>query len=147
MWRSSLTINFLALFILPIFLMGCSKYNKLEKELNGDWSIVTFEFTNPNGLSYYYPAVGNLTYEAQTETEGTFLFNYKYFNGIDTIVVYESGKYAFNYGNTEFYDLYRSTGATTYDTIKKARVILLTKTDLRTEMTEFNGRRAFVLEK
>lgn len=127
-------------------LSSCSKFKKLEKRIGGTWSIESLEFTNPNGLSHFYTAEGTLSYTPNSESTGSFVFNYTYYPSGDTIEVYESGNYDFHYGDTEFYDLIRIMGQTS-DTIEKARVLLLTKTDLRTEMNEPNGRRSFVLKK
>lgn len=143
-WRFILGSKLLILSIL--LLSSCSKFKKLEKRLAGTWNIESLEFTNPNGLSYFYKAVGTLSYTPNSESKGSFVFNYTYYPGTDTVEVYESGYYDFHYGDTEFYDVIRIMGQSS-DTIEKARVLLLTNTDLRTEMNEVNGRRSFVLKK
>lgn len=143
-WRFILGSKLLILSIL--LLSSCSKFKKLEKRLAGTWDIESLEFTNPNGLSYFYKAVGTLSYTPNSESTGSFVFNYTYYPGTDTVEVYESGNYDFHYGDTEFYDVIRIMGQTS-DTIEKARVLLLTNTDLRTEMNEVSGRRSFVLKK
>ncbi len=146
MWISS-TLKTTSLIILMLsVLSSCNKDRKFEKELSGQWTIESYEFTNPNGLSYYYPAEGGITFNKETENSGTYTLDYTYVSGTDTIHESESGEYNFNYDDTEHYDMYRTKNGIS-DTLKNARIILITKTDLRTEMGEVSGRRTFVFNK
>lgn len=143
MWKLLTLLSLISVFKVA----SCNKASRFERKLNSKWKITSFEYTNPNGLSYFYPAEGYLEFEEGNETgKGIYTSDYYYIIGSDTLFVQESGSYEFNYDGTEFYDIIRTQGSTT-DTIEKARILILTKKDLRTEMTEVNGRKSFVLEK
>ncbi len=145
MWNSYI-LKTISLFGLMLFVLGCNKVERFNKRLSGNWTIEQFQFTNQNGLSYYYPAEGEIIFTPEDDTTGKYSLDYSYVVDGITIQNSESGRYVFAYGDQEFYDLYRTKNGI-QDTIKNARVILLTKTDLRTEMTEFIGRRTFVFVK
>jgi hypothetical protein len=138
---------FSSITLLLVITLSCNKIERFEKKLSGTWNIKTLEFTNPNGLSYFYPAKGSISYiDSETPGQGTYTSNYYYIIGEDTVYVNENGSYGFNYEGTEFYDIIRENGAES-DTLKKARVLVITTSDLRTEMTEVHGRKSFVLTK
>lgn len=146
MWKLNM-IQLISPFALALILLSsCNKNVKFEKELSGDWTIESYEFTTPNGLSYYYPAEGIMTFNNESENSGTYSLDYEYISGSDTIHESETGEYIFNYDDNEHYDMYRVKNGVS-DTIKNARIILITKTDLRTEMGEVSGRRTFVFNK
>lgn len=137
------------IFILLIssLIAGCSKVKKTKKELNGEWQVVSYKFTNLNGLSYFYSTQENaVTFEnCDSEFCGYSIF-VEYENQGDFDTLNFSGQYKFKDEKAEYFDMLVNNKPI-IDTIKDARIILITKDDLMTEFNDDTGRHLLVMKK
>lgn len=136
------------ILILVLSFSSCSKIKQTKRKLTGDWNVVSYKFTNINGLTYNYePHSGNFHFGECDTDLCDYSFKMQYYNqGVNTIFD-QSGSYEFIEKNGEYYELYRNNDLGGVDTIHSARVILLTKDDLLTEFGDISGRHIFVLQK
>ncbi len=136
----------LYLFLL-LLLPGCDKVKKTRKKLAGTWQIIEYKYSNSSGLSYYYPAEGTFEFDNCGEHLCSFKIDMTYF--IDTIAFDKnmSGLYTFKDEKAEYYKLIDIDTTGIKDTVENARILLITKTDLKTEFSDSEGRHLFILEK
>lgn len=128
-------------------LSACSRVKSTKKELGGQWEVVSYKYTNSNGLSYYYTAINsNVYFDNCSDDKCPYGIEIVYDNqGIyDTMKV--AGTYQFLDKKAEYYDL-TVDGGTPSDTISSARILLITKDDLLTEYIYKNAMHTLVLKK
>ena len=130
-----------------VLLSACSKVKQTKKQLAGDWEVVTYKYTNANGNSYYYDASTSVIYFDNCESDVCdYSMDIIYDNQgvIDTLSL--SGSYQFSDKKGEYYDM-TVDNSLQNDTIKDARIILITKDDLLTEYKYNDGLHTLVLKK
>lgn len=128
-------------------LVSCSKVERTQKKLVGEWSIIGFKYTNASGITYNYDASGVGDFNNCDSPPCAYSFDMNYTNNQGTSVNFnQGGNYAFVEDNGEYLDLYRTYGGTS-DTLKNARIILITKDDLLFEFGDLNGRYIFTMAK
>ena len=130
-----------------VLLSACSKVKSTKKELDGEWEVISFKYTNFNGLSYYYPVISSSIYfEDCGSDKCPYGINIIYDNSGITDTIDIDGTYEFLDKKAEYYNLTVSNGAPS-DTISDARIILITKDDLLTEFIYKNAMHTLVLKK
>lgn len=128
-------------------LAGCDKQEQVRKDLDGEWKIIEYRFTNYNSLTYIYPATGTMTFENCPDEICSYSLNLNFDVQGTPYSKKESGKYEFLDEKGEYYRLYRENANGTVSTIETGRIILITKKDLKTEFTDEYGNHLLILEK
>lgn len=133
-------------FALGVIVISCSKTEKTQNKLAGEWIVYEYKVTNLNGLTYFYPAEGTLSFKNCSENICDYFIDITYDvqgtinskNESGTLVLHEDG---------EYYDLNRqnTNGSTTV--LENGRIILLTSDDLKTQFGDEFGLHQFILEK
>lgn len=140
--------NALFVFSLVLIIMGCSKEEKAMKRLDGEWTIIAYEYLNPSGLTYKYVAGGTMSFgDGGKSLRADYGIDMTYEGSSGSVDFIQEGIYAFTYGDPEFVDLYRSNTMGGTDTIEKARIIMLTKDDLLFQFLEGTGTYTFTCVK
>ena len=140
--------KFLYIASIIVLATACSKVKKTKRKLTGEWTVLSYQFTNINGLSYFYePSVSNFQFGNCPEKQCDYSFFMQYENQGSTVEFNQSGYYEFVENNGEYFELYRDNGIGGVDTLHKARIILITKDDLKAEFGDGNGRHVFIMQK
>lgn len=133
--------------VLLLIVTACSKTNQAHKKMAGDWVVTKYMYTNFSGLSYYYPISGDFIFDNCEEDTCNFQINCTYtVDSLDQNLTLQ-GRYFFLDENAEYYELLNIDSTGSIDTLHNGRVILLTKSDLKTEYSDSTGRHVFWLEK
>lgn len=140
--------KFLYIASIIVLVTACSKVTKTKRKLTGEWTVLSYKFTNINGLSYFYePFTSKFKFGDCPEEQCDYSFFMQYENQGNTVDFNQSGYYEFVENNGEYFELYRNNGMGGVDTIHKARIILITKDDLKAEFGDGNGRHVFIMQK
>lgn len=131
-------------FILILF--SCSKTNRTKKKIDGTWKAVTYQRTDNLGFSSHYDATGTFELDNCENELCNYVINVNYSNTTGSGSKIESGEYFFIDDEGEYFSMYRTVNGIT-DTVDYGRVILVTKSDLKIEYVDLQGRHIYILEK
>jgi len=137
------------LLVLTITLSaGCDKTKRTRKKLDGEWSILSYEYMNPSGFTYKYSAQGTFIFnDSKSEELSTFKIEMDYEGPAGSTAFHEEGFYKFSSNNWDRMDLYRVNSDTITDTINDAWIVLITKDDLKFEYSDNLSRKTFIMAK
>jgi hypothetical protein len=108
--------------------------------------VISFKFTNPNGLSTHHEPTSSCVIFSDCEEEVCDYSIKMLYDDQGTIKTFdESGTYEFVKEDGEYFNLYRQNGSQ-IDTLYDARIILITKDDLLTEFSDENGKYVLVMK-
>lgn len=113
----------------------------------GEWTLAKYKYTNSSGLSYYYPASGTFDFDNCQEDTCNYQINFNYTINDTTENKKFNGWYYFVDENAEYFDMVNIETSGVVDTLRNGRVILITKSDMKTEFSDSTGRHTFWLEK
>lgn len=135
-------------YILLVLLVAvsCSKVNRTQKKLNGEWDIIGYKITKPSGLTYHYDPSGKANFGSCTGSLCEYSIDMDYQDQGVTIDFSNNGNYEFVKEDGEYFDIYRDNGGN-FDTIKDARIIMITRDDLLLEFGDLSGRHIFTMAK
>lgn len=130
----------LNIIFISLLLCSCDKQKQTAKSLKGEWTILSYKYTDSEGLSQVAPCVGSMIFESKpTYTDPqpySLAFSYTFSSGsgsIDqsgTFDVIEKGDYM---------DITTiDAGGVTTSAIKY-RILTQTTTDLQLEHSDFQG--------
>lgn len=144
----SKSFGYILVLLSLFFVLSCDKTKRTRKKLDGQWTILSYEYLNPSGLTYKYSAQGSFTFNDSSNDElSSFTIDMNYEGPSGTTPFYEEGYYVFNQEDHEYLDLYRVNADTITDTVPNARILLITKDDLMFEYLDSQGRKTFVMAK
>ena len=137
------------LIVLTIALnSGCDKTKRTRKKLDGEWTILSYEYMNPSGFTYKYSAQGTFVFnDSESDELSTFQVDMHYDGPAGSTPFHEQGFYKFNSDNWDRMDLYRVNSDTITDTINDAWIVLITKDDLKFEYADNLSRMTFIMAK
>ena len=136
----------IAFFVISIVLFSCNKVKKLEKEITGDWSVLTYTYQNNQGFSYQYDGDGSFIFESCDDTPCPYELSLTYqINGI-SYLKNERGSYSVQ-NDAEHYTLVRDNIDGTTTTLDNGRVILVNKDQMKTFFQDEFGTHHFILQK
>lgn len=137
------------LFMLTVVLStGCDKTKRTRKKLDGEWTILSYEYMNPSGLTYKYSAQGTFIFnDSKSEDLSTFKIDMNYEGPSGSTPFHEEGFYEFSSDNWDRMDLYRVNADTITDTINGAWIVLITKDDLKFEYSDNLSLKTFIMAK
>ena len=134
------------LLILSVFILSCDKIKKTEKEMEGTWAIYSVKTTETTGLSYYNYNAGTITYSDFNDGNGLYSMDLTFKTSSGLVTKHESGTISLK-GDGEFYDLVRNNSDGTTTSIIDARIILITKNDIKCYYQVDNMNFLMILEK
>lgn len=140
---NSMRNKLLILLAAMLVLASCDKVKQTQKHLDGDWTILEYEFIDHNGLHYFYPVEGTMTFGNSTDNFCDYSLDMDYtYSGASTPKV-ESGRMEFQDG--EYFVMHRESP--TVGLIQYARVVVITNDDLKIIFTDEAGAHELILEK
>lgn len=132
--------------VIALSTSSCDKYEKQQKHLDGNWTLVDYRFKNQLGLSYYPEATGTMFFENCNDTVCAYTMSLEYTSPQITGTRSEAGKYSLNEQGDKLY-LTPIVGGIDQDRISNG-MTLLTRTDLQFQYTDDLGRsHHYVFEK
>ena len=134
--------------VLTLLITGCNKEKRTSKKLEGNWSIVKYQFTNSNGFSeYYYPTV-NVIISKFSSGKSSFRLTSNYTNNIGNSTQKNvDAQFEFKNKDAEYYTLNQIVDGALTDSIFDGRILIVTKDEMRTEFTDSQGRHTYLLSK
>lgn len=136
----------LSLLIVSLIVISCSKTKKTVNKLEGEWQVHEYKVTNSNGLTYFYPADGTITFKNFSENICDYFIDITYDNQGTTYSKNESGTLILH-EDGEYYDMNRINADESTTVLEDGRIVLLTSDDLKTHFGDEFGLHAFILEK
>lgn len=133
-------------FIASIIFYSCNKIDSTRKKLEGNWEVVTYQVTNPQGLTYLYDAQGSWCFKSCNGDECEYHINVNFTNQGAAGQKVETGMILLN-EDGEHYTLLRVNQDGSITTIEDGRIIMLTDNDLKTIFIDEDGMHEFILEK
>lgn len=128
-----------------VLLLSCSKGEKAERKLSGKWNIIQFQVTNGSGLSYYYDASGFIEMGEFVDDSSELVVDLSYVKNNDTLYKKFSGNWI-QKNDGEYFDILRKT-LSVIEKIEKGRILLITKTDLKTIYTDKDTTYTLIFER
>lgn len=130
----------LNIIFLSLLLHSCDKQKQTAKKLKGEWEILTYKFTNAEGLSEIASCEGSMIFESKpTYTDPNpyslkFSYDFSTSSGIvdqvGTFDVIESGDYL---------EITKTDASGTVLSTDKYRILTRTSTDLQLEYSDSIG--------
>jgi type 1 fimbria pilin len=136
----------LLILILLIASSACDKVKSTQKKLAGEWSIYEYKYINTNGLTYYYPASGVVSFSNCSEGTCDYVIDMDYVIQGTTYQKNESGALILQ-DNSENFDLHRTNPDGSITILLDGRIILINSNDLKIQFSDETGLHGFILEK
>ena len=132
-------IVFLFIILLAIF-TSCDKVKQTEKNLGGEWQIVSYKHMDTEGLSEYAVVNGSIKFENCTEASNSCLYsisiNYNFPSSSGTTT--ENGTYEV-IEKGKFMNIQKSNSPDPSAATYRCRILTETKTDLELEFSDAGG--------
>ena len=138
--------KFIILLSIAALFTSCNKVKKLEKEISGNWDILSYTYQNNQGFTYKYDGNGVFTFESCNDSPCTYdlSLNYSY-NGTQFTKI-ETGYYTIQ-EDAQHYILQRLNDNGTSTTLDNGRVVLVNKDQMKTFFQDEKGFHNFILQK
>ena len=133
-------------FTISTLLISCNKVKKLEKEITGEWSVLTYTYQNNQGFSFIYDADGTFLFENCKSAPCSYQLSLSYINNGTSYIKNEDGNYSVQ-NDAEHYTLIRNNPDATTTTLDNGRVILVNKDQMKTFFQDEEGTHHFILQK
>lgn len=132
-------IVFLFILLLAVF-TSCDKVKQTEKNLAGEWQIVSYKHMDTEGLSEYAVVNGSIKFENCTEASNSCPYsisiNYDFPSSSGTTT--ENGRYEV-IEKGKFMNIINSNSSDSITAIYRCRLLTETKTDLELEFSDAGG--------
>ena len=133
------------ILLLAAVVLSCDKVENVHKKLTGVWTITSYTFLNSNSLTYYYPADGTMSFGSCGSAICNYNLNLKY--EAQGILQEKINRGTMDFVDDEYFLMHRENSDGSISLIEYARVILLTKDDLKIAFTDEYGAHELVLYK
>lgn len=135
----------IVLFILGVSLVGCDKVKKNLKYLDGNWTLYEYQYTSATGLIYFYESSGTVSFSNIGENTCDYAMDITYLKQGTNYVIDDHG--TINFIDEEYFEMNRVNQDGSITLLDYARIILITKDDLKMEYKDEYGIHEFILQK
>ena len=141
-----MNLNKVLIYFALASLVGCNKVKKSKRQLDGIWTIVSYQYTDPSGFSYFPEVSGKMYFENCESEACTYSMDIQYSDPAITGSRVEQGTYLLNEEANKF-DLTSILPAGDTELKPNNEILFLRKNDLNFMYVE-NGRvHRYIFEK
>ena len=134
------------LLSISLILLGCDKVKRNQKHLDGTWTIYEYQYTAPTtGLIYFFESTGTMSFGNASGKNINYAIDINYLNQGNYYDKMESGVIEFQ--DDEYFLMHRQNSNGTITVLDYARILLITKDDLKLEFQDEYGLHEFILQK